>query len=118
MGVNKLTNDNPLVKQCREPENGTCIILFEYLYENKDIVVRVLKTKVCPTPVNFIGKNILLGKWNNFKIFSTISPESVYLNNCLLKSLMYIFSFNWTKNAKEPILQNKVESIIFANMWN
>lgn len=60
MGVTKLGQDNDtMVKQCRVPDNGTCLILFEYFYENKGVVVRVLKEKVCPTPINIIGKKFI-----------------------------------------------------------
>lgn len=58
MGVNKLADDgDPMIKRCRVPDNDKCIILFEYFYEAKEIVVRVLKEKICPEPVNVIGKD-------------------------------------------------------------
>lgn len=59
IGVNKLSGDNDLIiKKCRVPDNDTCIIMFEYFYSNKEIIVRVLKERICPEPVNVLGKKL------------------------------------------------------------
>lgn len=56
--VDRLSKEDPTKKQCRVPDNGTCIVLFEYFYQNNDVVIRVLREKFCPKPVNVIGKDI------------------------------------------------------------
>lgn len=71
--VDELAKDDPTKKQCRVPDTGTCIVLYEYFYQKEDVIVRVLKGKFCPKPVNIIGNDI------SIFIFLFIENQNKYL---------------------------------------
>lgn len=54
--VEKFTNDDD-IKKCRVPDNDRCIIIFDYSYgENRELVVRAQKEKLCAGPPNLLGE--------------------------------------------------------------
>lgn len=62
MGTSKLADD-VITKKCETSDVHKCIINFEYFYENKMLVVKVLKQKTCPQPVNILGKKLSHGSF-------------------------------------------------------
>lgn len=50
------------VKICRTPDNSGCTILFQYTYdENKELIVKAQKYKICSEIVNVFGKYASMG---------------------------------------------------------
>lgn len=47
---------DPMIKKCGVLDDDKCIIMYEYLYASKEIIIHVLKEKICPEPVNVLGK--------------------------------------------------------------
>ncbi|KAJ8954366.1 hypothetical protein NQ318_011039 [Aromia moschata] len=49
-------NDDSDIKKCRVPDKMGCIIIFEYTYdENKELVVRAQKERLCAGPPNVLA---------------------------------------------------------------
>lgn len=60
-GAKPLRQNNDVnIKNCETVDIHKCIIKFEYFYQDRALVVRVQQDKICPEPINILGKNYLL----------------------------------------------------------
>lgn len=59
--VDKLSADSDsMIKKCRVSDNDTCIIMFEYFYLDNEVIVQVLKNRICSEAVDVLGRKLTI----------------------------------------------------------